>query len=317
MSASPEPVNGLERLRSGVGGSGARISFIDEFPFWFTDIEMGCVSIVCELDDLLHSAWELSPLGVIAACADSALGGVVGTVLDGEHLSISLQLRVDAARPIANDLRRFSCRATLLDVGPDVGLARADVLDDDGRIIAQALLRSAVTKVRPNTATADPVASRSATPYPSGGVPPADTPEADALSPEAQAQDGLTVAICRYLQASIASETDNALDVTVIPTAVMANSVSMVHGGAVALLTGLGGALTAQRRLVSRPTREIGLEIAYYAANRVETPTTLRGSVVHQTKRMATVEGEIRDPAGRITTSFRQLWQCAPRSPQA
>lgn len=291
-------MNGVDRLRSGVGASGARIFFIDHFPFHFSDIEVGLVSCVCEMDDLLHSAWLLSPMGVIGACADNALGGVVGTVLDSQHLSISLQLRIDAARPFSPDLRRFSCRATLLDVGTDVGLARADVIDDEGRIIAQALLRSAVTKVRPNTA------SRAAEP------PPVPAPHHHSAT---AAQDGLTSTICRYLDASISSEGDKSLDVEVIPTAVMANSVSMVHGGAVSLLAGLGGALTAQRRLVSEPTREIGLEIAYYAPNRVEVPSVLHGEVVHETARMATVEGEIRDGSGRRTTSYRQLWQCAPR----
>jgi acyl-coenzyme A thioesterase PaaI-like protein len=297
-NSNGELLSGVERLRSGLGASGAPIQFFDHFPFRYSDIEVGLVSCVCELDELFHSAWQLSPLGVIGACADTALGAVVATVLDSQHLSISLQLRIDAARPFSPDLRRISCRATLLDVGSDVGLARGDVFDEEGRIIAQTLLRSAVTKIRPNTS------SRTAEP------PPVPAPHDHSTTAE---QDGLTSIVCRYLDANVRAEGDKSLDVEVVPTAVMANSVNMVHGGAVSLLAGLGGALTAQRKLVSEPTREIGLEIAYYAPNRVEVPSQLHGEVGNETARMATVEGEIRDDAGRRTTSYRQLWQCAPR----
>jgi len=87
--------------------------------------------------------WLTQPLGfveggVTACLADSAMAGAVQTtVADGRAFG-PVDLRVNFLRPVPPDGRELTATATLVHRGRSMAYTRADVVNEDGKIVAMA-----------------------------------------------------------------------------------------------------------------------------------------------------------------------------------
>ena len=89
------------------------------------------------------TGWLTSPLGLVeggvtAALADLALGGAVQTTVPAGAAFAPTDLRVQFLRPVPPDGRTVTANGTVVHRGRGVAVARADVVNADGKLVALA-----------------------------------------------------------------------------------------------------------------------------------------------------------------------------------
>jgi uncharacterized protein (TIGR00369 family) len=76
--------------------------------------------------------------GVTGCLADSAMAaGVQTTVADGRAYA-PVDLRINFLRPVLPDGRELTASASIVHRGRSMGYTRADVVNEDGKIVAMA-----------------------------------------------------------------------------------------------------------------------------------------------------------------------------------
>lgn len=89
------------------------------------------------------SGWLTSPLGsveggVIACLAEFAMAGAVQTTVPAGDAYAPTDLRVQFVRPVPPDGRPLTASATVLHRGRTMAVARAEVVNSDGKVVAAA-----------------------------------------------------------------------------------------------------------------------------------------------------------------------------------
>jgi uncharacterized protein (TIGR00369 family) len=76
--------------------------------------------------------------GALATLLDSALGCAVHSMLPAEVGFTTVDLAVTYLRPVTRDTGRLTCEAEVVHSGRKIATARAQIVDDDGRLYATA-----------------------------------------------------------------------------------------------------------------------------------------------------------------------------------
>jgi uncharacterized protein (TIGR00369 family) len=134
----------------------------------------------------------------------------------------------------------------------------------------------------------------------SGGV--------DHAGPERQAPDNpvstlLDLPLSRMCRLAVEREEDRAFVLSAVAPPEFERNGGVVHGGAVAILGQLACAVGLGSGNKARRTE---LAVDYLRPTFVGRPCTLRAGMVHRSRRVAIVAGEILDGSGRMTARFTE-----------
>ncbi|MFL6239841.1 MAG: PaaI family thioesterase [Actinomycetes bacterium] len=107
------------------------------------------------------TGWLTSPIGTVeggvtACLADLALASAVQTTVPAGTAYAPTDLRVQFIRPVHADGRTVTARATVVHRGRGVAVARADVTNEDGKLVAVATGSSMILPGRPADLSDDP-----------------------------------------------------------------------------------------------------------------------------------------------------------------
>lgn len=277
-------LTGLERLQRGLGSRGQTVPFLEAAPM--PVVEVGVGHATCELPPTPWFDGLTSPAasGPLAALADRTLGTAVLTVLPAGLISVSIGLHLDVVTDSDLDVRPLTCAGHGARVGDRRGFARGDLLDRTGSVIARATLH---TMVVPASTPSDPDRPTGPGPIGQAAVPaiPADVPLAADLGIRAEVDDGRA-----RLQ--------------VPPDERLANSLGMVHGGAIAVVLDLAGTLAigsgSDPEITTSPL-EFG--VRYLRPTPLTGPVVCCAEVTYQSRALVVVDHRILDPDGRVTAT--------------
>jgi uncharacterized protein (TIGR00369 family) len=87
--------------------------------------------------------------GVPFALVDSAVGLCFVPHLRDERTVTNAEVKINFVRAVPVDAREIACTARVLHLGGRLGLAEAEVMDNDGELVAKALGTVAVLGLRP------------------------------------------------------------------------------------------------------------------------------------------------------------------------
>jgi uncharacterized protein (TIGR00369 family) len=112
----------------------------------------------------------------------------------------------------------------------------------------------------------------------------------------------LDLPVSRMCRLEIDREEAGAVVLSVVAPPEFERNGGVVHGGAVAIL----GQLACAVSLETAEARRTELAVDYLRPTLVGQPCTLRAEVVHRSRRVAIVAGEIMDGSGRMTARFSE-----------
>ena len=127
---------GLDVLRAAAAGELPRAPFAFLFGCSLSEIEEGSV-----VSTMPASKWFASPArtiygGMTAYFADTAITAAIQTTLPANTVSALVDLKVNYTRPAVPDGRQLRARATVVHRGQRMAVARADLINADGKTYA-------------------------------------------------------------------------------------------------------------------------------------------------------------------------------------
>ncbi len=283
MDERPELMSGLDRLRSGLASTGAKVPFAELIGIKLLEVDAGRATraaLVPEWMDALAARCPAAPATVIA---DATLGNAVLSLLPAGRIMVSAQLRVDVMAIAAGPTGLVTCVGRCVDLGPELGLAVGDVTGPDGALLARASLWAAIVDA-PKPASG----SMTSTPAPSATGSPPGHHGADILAvEEVRSSPGSAVVSAR-------------------PPTHLTNSLGNLHGGALGLLAEV--AASEAVHTVFAPDENLmpfQLTVDYLKATSVAGLVEFQAHVVHRTRRFALTHVDVVDPTGSLTAQVR------------
>jgi uncharacterized protein (TIGR00369 family) len=128
--------SGLDVMRAHVSGDLPAPPLSRLFGSRPTDAGEGTCTFVMPATGWLCSPSGFVEGGVIACLADIALGGAVQTTLPAGSALAPTDLRVQFIRPVQPDGRRLEARAMVVHRGRSLTVARADIMNAEGKLAA-------------------------------------------------------------------------------------------------------------------------------------------------------------------------------------
>ncbi|OHV32261.1 MULTISPECIES: PaaI family thioesterase [Pseudofrankia] len=283
----------LEWLRRGRGRGGAALPVHRTLGLQVREAEAGhCVTRMPASSAVLGPDRRILA-GALGIVADACCGSAAATGLPATSAVLSAQLRLEFVRPAPVAPGWVEGRATLAAVGEGGGaaLARADLVDADGDLLAICTLRSVSAAWRGLPAAASPV------PVPAQGADPDQFADPRHLL-------GVTGEAAGGGHAHLELE----------PTRAVANSFGAVHGGVVAMLAHLT-ATEAVRPLLGPDDEAVPLDLLVNFVRGVPAaggPVTSTATVTHRGRTFVVAEGQIALGDGRCAVRFSAGTQIRP-----
>ncbi len=298
-------MTGIERLRAGLGSSGAGVPFADLLQMTIGDIGLGHVTVSSPVPSWVVGGPGGSLTGAFAALADAAGGLSVLSMLPPERMAITAQLRLDFVEPLPGSVELLSCRANARHVDTDVGLAQGEISNADGSTVALMTLWARVvsssTSQRLQPTNGSHVGAHKAPAKNHDGVP-------TSPAPPDRLRRLLTLPLLAALHVSWLEASDGRARFRLPQAPQLANSVGSMHGGAIALLADLSAALalSTQSGADYPEERRLWQQVDYLRPAPLTEATEFRAAVVTRTSRMASVEGEVVSADGTTVARIHQ-----------
>lgn len=285
--------SGLEWLESWVAGEPqqpfnetTRIAFVEARPGHVTN----------ELDagiPLTDESGHLVP-GVAVAVADGALGAAIFSLLPAGLGSVTTRLHLDVL-PDPGETRHLTARARAIHLGVGSGLSKAEIVDGEGRLRAVGTARSAIRNAgdmaaiewEPEHATAAEVhASQPDLQIRRENGTPSDlqvllgTPALSRVGVRLSSQDERSVVVSFDVRG-------------------LANWWDVVHGGAVAMLADITGAVALHALLPPHtPIVLVDHDLTFLRPLPTAPAVECRAEITHRSRTLAVVRADVVGPAG-------------------
>lgn len=104
----------------------------------------GLATFVLDVDERHHNPMGSVHGGILGDLADAAMGYAVISTLAEDETFTTLEMKVNFLRPAFSG--RLRCHARIESRGKTIAYAVADVLNDDGKLVAKAVSTSLVQK---------------------------------------------------------------------------------------------------------------------------------------------------------------------------
>lgn len=265
-----------------------RITFVEAGPGYVTN----------ELDagiPLTDESGHLVP-GVAVAVADGALGAAIFSLLPAGLGSVTTRLHLDVL-PDPGVTYHLVARARAIHLGVSSGLSKAEIVDGEGRLRAVGTARSAIRRAgdmaaiewEPEGATVS--ATQASQPQlrirREHGTP----TDLDAL---------LDTPVLRRVGVRLVSR-DEGADAVVVGFDVsgLANWWDVVHGGAVAMLADITGAVALHALLPPRsPVVVVDHDLTFMRPLPTAPAVECRAEITHRSRSLAVVRADVLGPKG-------------------
>ena len=126
----------LEALRQGVVGEGPRIGWADTIGARIAEVDEGRVVIELDADEKHRHPGGVVQGGIITQIADAAMGMSLLTMQPDNQANTTVELKINFLRPVVGG--RLRAVGRVVEVKRTLGFTEADVVDQDGRLVAHA-----------------------------------------------------------------------------------------------------------------------------------------------------------------------------------
>jgi uncharacterized protein (TIGR00369 family) len=120
-----------------------------------TEASMGRSTFAMPATDWLANSVGIIPGGVLALLADAPLAGAIESVLGPNKAAASSEISITFVNPAFPGPGNLVARASVIDAGAQLGFSQAEILDQNGRLVAHATSRCVIVDV-PDTAESGP-----------------------------------------------------------------------------------------------------------------------------------------------------------------
>ncbi|MDT3441869.1 PaaI family thioesterase [Pseudofrankia sp. BMG5.37] len=290
-ASDPGAAAELEWLRKGRGRGGAALPVHETLGLQVREAEAGrCVARMPASPAVLGADRRILA-GALAIVADACCGSAASTGLPPTTAVLSAQLRLEFAGPTPPAPGWVEGRATLTAVRDAAALARAELVDPAGELLAICSLRSLGTTWRAPATAAPPTT-----------VPTQGPNQAQPSDPH------------RLLGVTSAAAGRGSAQLELRPTRAVANSFGAVHGGVLAMLAHITVA-DAVATLLGPDDEALPLDILVNYVRGVPAgggPVSSAAQVTHHGRRFVVAEGEITVGDGRLAVRFSASTQIRP-----
>ncbi|MEP7106156.1 MAG: PaaI family thioesterase [Chloroflexota bacterium] len=123
-------------MRKGLVGEGPRIGWADTIGARIAEVDEGRVVVELEADQKHRHPGGVVQGGIITQIADAAMGMSLLTMQPADQGNTTIELKINFLRPVVGG--RLRAVGRVVEVKRTLGFTEADVLDQDGRLVAHA-----------------------------------------------------------------------------------------------------------------------------------------------------------------------------------
>ena len=131
-----EQMSNLEALRLGMAGEGPRAGWRETIGARVAEVEPGHAAVELDVHAGHRHEGGIVQGGVITQIADAAMGMALMTRQADGMTNTTIELKINFLRPVVDG--RLRAVGRVVDIRKTLLFAEADVLDDDGRMVARA-----------------------------------------------------------------------------------------------------------------------------------------------------------------------------------
>ncbi|WP_322769643.1 PaaI family thioesterase [Frankia sp. Cr1] len=300
----------LDGYRAGLGYEGRPVPAYQTFGMRIVEVGGGrAVVRLAVAPPLLGTDGRLLA-GALAVIADTACGTAVAVAGPGGPPMLTAQLRLEVVRPLPVAPGWLTADGQADFAGDDSGLARGELVDAAGELVAVTSLRA----INPQRSLASPPASPPTSPPTSAQMDSTHSPSAAdptssaivsganppaAVPPPAGALSALLGVVSRTRKRGES-------ELTLRPGLQVANSFGAVHGGVLGLIAHIVAA-DAQATVLVPGERLVPLDLAVNYLRGVPAggePVTAAATVAYRGRQFVVAEGELRNSDGRGAIRF-------------
>jgi uncharacterized protein (TIGR00369 family) len=143
-------MSGLDYLRAIASGEIPPPPIAVLLGFGLERVDTGRATFTVESGEHLYNPIGSVHGGVLATLLDSALGCAVHSTLPAGVGYTTVDLNVTYLRPATKDTGRLTCESEIVHSGRKIGTARAQIVDDDGRLYATGTTTCVILTPRPS-----------------------------------------------------------------------------------------------------------------------------------------------------------------------
>jgi uncharacterized protein (TIGR00369 family) len=126
----------LEALRQGMVGDGPRAGWREMIGARVAEVDEGRVVVELDADDKHRHEGGVVQGGIITQIADAAMGMSLLTLQPEDQANTTIELKINFIRPVVEG--RLRAVGRVVELKRTLGFTEADVLDQDGKLIAHA-----------------------------------------------------------------------------------------------------------------------------------------------------------------------------------
>jgi uncharacterized protein (TIGR00369 family) len=141
---------GIERNRAFLRGDTGFPAFHHLTGAHPTEASMGRSTFAMPASDWMVNSAGIIPGGVLAMLADAPLAGAIESLLGPNQAAASSEISITFVNPAFPGPGNLVARASVIDVGAQLGFSQAEVLDQNGRLVAHATSRCVIVDVPAN-----------------------------------------------------------------------------------------------------------------------------------------------------------------------
>ena len=141
---------GIERNRAYVRGETGFPAFHFLTGARPTEASMGRSVFSLPATDWLTGSAPIIPGGVLAMLADAPLAGAIESVLPPTKVATTSEISVNLIAPAFPGPGNLVARASVIDVGSQLGFSQAEITDQHGRLVAHATSRCVIVTAPPS-----------------------------------------------------------------------------------------------------------------------------------------------------------------------
>ncbi len=129
-------VTNLEALRRGMIGDGPRAGWRETVGARIAEVDEGRVVVEIDADAKHRHEGGVVQGGIITQIADAAMGMSLLTLQPEDQGNTTIELKINFIRPVVEG--RLRAVGRVVEMKRTLGFTEAEVLDDEGRLIAHA-----------------------------------------------------------------------------------------------------------------------------------------------------------------------------------
>ncbi|HKC18387.1 MAG TPA: PaaI family thioesterase [Candidatus Dormibacteraeota bacterium] len=126
----------LEALRRGMVGDGPRAGWRETVGARIAEVDEGRVVVEIDADAKHRHEGGVVQGGIITQIADAAMGMSLLTLQPEDQANTTIELKINFIRPVVEG--RLRAVGRVVEMKRTLGFTEAEVLDDEGRLIAHA-----------------------------------------------------------------------------------------------------------------------------------------------------------------------------------